>query len=92
MLFLSDVVKIWVFLIDIRKNPQYAISWKSVRWEPKCPLLKCGRIWRKQYLLFELFLERTYKERTVQKHVLAINVLLFPLVHNFNTLETYKIV
>ena len=28
----------------------------------------------------------------VSVHYITINVLLFPLVHNFNTLKTYKIV
>jgi len=30
--------------------------------------------------------------QSVKNYYIMINVLLFPLVHNFNTLKTYKIV
>jgi len=43
-----------------------------------------------QMILFYSILTPEYK--TVLTTRLSINVLLFPLVHNINTLETYKIV
>ena len=34
----------------------------------------------------------TFGSNRIMKQFISINVLLFPLVHNINTLETYKIV
>jgi hypothetical protein len=49
------VKKTWIFWTDFRQILEYQILWKSVQWEPSCPILRTdGQSWRRQKSLFAL--------------------------------------
>ena len=43
LLFLSDSIKTWIFLIDFWKIHKHRNSWKSVQWEPRLSMRTNGQ-------------------------------------------------
>jgi hypothetical protein len=71
----------WIFSTDFRKILKYQIPWKSVHWQPSCPMCKDGRthIHDEAKSLFSHFCERASKDCYVEARSTASRRLSLPV-------------